>query len=424
VRVVVAACVVAATVAGAVTALNKWYPQWRPEPSAGIARVVVKSSTPLPAPPKAAEREAVGVSPSTIAAANKAMPPQPFKTAAPKSQPGQDTTPKPDGEAVQTAALGDGSKMGAGGPAVGDQDHQLPLAVGHLDNTSGANSNSASTAISTGGGGASADAAPQSSGQGGGSDPTGKVENSDGSTAGGLVPRNLANAIPVKAQAPAAAAQLVPGHLPRSSDPAADTGDADAGAAVSLKATPPPSVARPAEAVAKAIRAAVETPDPHRPQSGDLSVARIDYDDLGHVILSGSASPNRRVRVALSGRLLGIVQADADGNWQLQPKERVEVGHYTLQAEELDGPHGPNATVELPFAQAGNVSDLPKLDRLVVQPGNNLWRLAREIYGDGILYPVIFEANRDQINDPDLIFPGQIFRIPTSPSADRHASQQ
>ena len=50
--------------------------------------------------------------------------------------------------------------------------------------------------------------------------------------------------------------------------------------------------------------------------------------------------------------------------------------------------------------------------QVVIQPGNNLWRISRVIYGRGVEYSVIYEANRDQIRDPDLIYPGQIFTTP------------
>ncbi len=49
---------------------------------------------------------------------------------------------------------------------------------------------------------------------------------------------------------------------------------------------------------------------------------------------------------------------------------------------------------------------------VTVQPGFSLWRIARENYGEGVLYVKVFEANRDQIRDPDLIYPGQIFTVP------------
>ena len=39
-------------------------------------------------------------------------------------------------------------------------------------------------------------------------------------------------------------------------------------------------------------------------------------------------------------------------------------------------------------------------DRVVVQPGHSLWRIARRVYGSGVRYTVIYQANRDQIRDP------------------------
>jgi nucleoid-associated protein YgaU len=54
----------------------------------------------------------------------------------------------------------------------------------------------------------------------------------------------------------------------------------------------------------------------------------------------------------------------------------------------------------------------PKSGRIIIQPGNNLWKLSRVIYGKGTQYTVIYEANRDLIRNADLIYPGQIFRTP------------
>ncbi len=47
-----------------------------------------------------------------------------------------------------------------------------------------------------------------------------------------------------------------------------------------------------------------------------------------------------------------------------------------------------------------------------VVSGDTLFGIAQTWYGDGNLYPRIFEANRNQITNPDLIFPGQVLRIP------------
>ncbi len=51
---------------------------------------------------------------------------------------------------------------------------------------------------------------------------------------------------------------------------------------------------------------------------------------------------------------------------------------------------------------------------VTVQPGFTLWGIAQERFGDGILYVQVFEANRDKIGDPDLIYPGQVFTIPAA----------
>ncbi len=47
-----------------------------------------------------------------------------------------------------------------------------------------------------------------------------------------------------------------------------------------------------------------------------------------------------------------------------------------------------------------------------IKAGDSLWKIASVVYGDGNKYTDIFEANKEVIKDPDLIFPGQIIRIP------------
>ncbi len=54
----------------------------------------------------------------------------------------------------------------------------------------------------------------------------------------------------------------------------------------------------------------------------------------------------------------------------------------------------------------------PKEGRVVIQPGNNLWRISRVLYGSGMKYTLLYQANKDQIRDPDKIYPGQIFKTP------------
>lgn len=54
----------------------------------------------------------------------------------------------------------------------------------------------------------------------------------------------------------------------------------------------------------------------------------------------------------------------------------------------------------------------PQMVSITVQPGYSLWKIARDTYGEGVLYVQVYEANRERIRDPDLIYPGQIFLLP------------
>ncbi len=54
----------------------------------------------------------------------------------------------------------------------------------------------------------------------------------------------------------------------------------------------------------------------------------------------------------------------------------------------------------------------PKANFYTVEKGDTLSKIAKGQYGDAMKYPVIFEANRPMLKDPDLIYPGQVLRIP------------
>ena len=83
----------------------------------------------------------------------------------------------------------------------------------------------------------------------------------------------------------------------------------------------------------------------------------------------------------------------------------------------MDASGAVTARVESPFLRespdvlAAAAGDGP-VSSVTVQPGNTLWAIARGRYGRGIEYVRVFEANRDRIRDPDLIFPGQRLDVP------------
>ncbi|MBO6581301.1 MAG: LysM peptidoglycan-binding domain-containing protein, partial [Thalassospira sp.] len=143
-----------------------------------------------------------------------------------------------------------------------------------------------------------------------------------------------------------------------------------------------------------------------------LSIDVVDYDTEGRVAMSGKADLNHTVRVYLDNNHVGTAPADENGNWALTIGQPIEPGNYTLRADQLDSAGKVTARVEIPFERARPDQILEPGSRYVVQPGNSLWRIARSTYGEGLKYWVIYHQNRNQIRDPDLIYPGQIFALP------------
>jgi nucleoid-associated protein YgaU len=56
---------------------------------------------------------------------------------------------------------------------------------------------------------------------------------------------------------------------------------------------------------------------------------------------------------------------------------------------------------------------VPKIATTTVSRGDSLWRISHLTYGAGTRYAVIYKANREQIRNPNLIYAGQIFVLPT-----------
>jgi len=154
--------------------------------------------------------------------------------------------------------------------------------------------------------------------------------------------------------------------------------------------------------------------DPRDPPEGfgPLTLDVIDYDDSGAVIFSGRAEPNRMVQLFINRQPLGQTPSTDDGRWMITPDAQIPPGVYQLLIVQLDENGRPAYAIELPFERARPDEIVIRDGKVVVQPGNSLWRIARKAFGSGFQYTIIYEANQDQIRDPDLIYPGQIFEVP------------
>lgn len=158
-----------------------------------------------------------------------------------------------------------------------------------------------------------------------------------------------------------------------------------------------------------------------KPLSGAEAPVAIDSVSLqdGRLAIEGHAPPQARVRLSVDGRKAGEAIADAAGRWRVEPTPDVSGGSRSVTLEQLDSRGSATSRVTIPLP----LKDLPNLmsgkeqsgeQLLVVQPGTNLWRIARSAYGRGTAYTIIYQANRTKIADPDWIYPGQVFRVPAS----------
>lgn len=166
-------------------------------------------------------------------------------------------------------------------------------------------------------------------------------------------------------------------------------------------------------------------------QQLELSLDKVDYDEAGTIALSGSGPKGATVRLYLDNAHIGDARADQDLSWSLSPKQRAGPGRHRLRVDQIDKKGSVTARIEVVFEReaapaeeevktaqatsaAANASgeDPEGPMTVTIQKGQTLWRIARKVYGQGARYTLIYQANTDQIRDPDKIYPGQVFALP------------
>ena len=119
------------------------------------------------------------------------------------------------------------------------------------------------------------------------------------------------------------------------------------------------------------------------------------------------------MNVYLDDKLAGSVQADNRGEWRLNLTQPILPGEHRLRVDEAEAGGKVAGRAEYAFVRKPPAEgQAPLGGAVVVESGNSLWRIARRTYGEGTRYTLIVEANRDQIKDPDRIYPGQVFDLP------------
>jgi nucleoid-associated protein YgaU len=215
---------------------------------------------------------------------------------------------------------------------------------------------------------------------------------------------------PPSAPPPASSAQP-PSSVPPASQPPSVTAPAPAPGTTPGAAPAPPAqplvLSTPRAGGPSTVIQAPGGPDTLA-RSGKLVLGAVDYDEQGRLTVTGQGPPGTTMRLYVDNQAVGDATVGADGQWSMQPAQAVAVGKRTVRVDQLGADGSVASRLEVPFERM----TLVRPGVVTVVRGDSLWNIARSRYGDGLRYTVIYEANKGQIKDPDLIYPGQTFVIP------------
>ena len=190
-----------------------------------------------------------------------------------------------------------------------------------------------------------------------------------------------------------------------------------------------------------------------KPAAGVVVVETVEIEPGGKFHVSGQAGPGAALRLYLNDSFVTSVTAGTDGRFAVTINEGVAPGNYRVRLDEASSSGLVRARAEVPFNAPDTTASLaaqstalkrpetaatqqtqlaaagatvlpdsdaprstvvvPKIKTTTVSRGDSLWRLSQLSYGAGTRYAVIYKANRGQIRNPNLIYPGQVFVLPT-----------
>ena len=171
-----------------------------------------------------------------------------------------------------------------------------------------------------------------------------------------------------------------------------------------------------------------------------VAITVVEAEDTGTLYAAGKAAPGASVRLYLNDTFLAPADVGPDASWSLKIAKGVVPGQYRIRADDVDPTTGKvlsRAEVTFNFAAKQAVAEaatqsapapvatpapaattpaasvvVDSIETATVLRGDSLWRISRKTYGAGNRYTEIHRANQQQIRDPDLIYPGQIFVLP------------
>jgi nucleoid-associated protein YgaU len=161
----------------------------------------------------------------------------------------------------------------------------------------------------------------------------------------------------------------------------------------------------------KTVKVSPERVDQLRREAIAESLAKLDIDGeqvsvnvTGDIATLTGTAPSQEAlekMVLCAGNQFGISQVDC------QLTVDAPAAPAAAAAQPTDAPAPTGGSEAVATARADSQSTF-----YTVQSGDTLSKIALQHYGDAGKYPLIFEANRPMLSDPDKIYPGQTLRIP------------
>ncbi|WP_297843177.1 LysM peptidoglycan-binding domain-containing protein [uncultured Roseibium sp.] len=169
------------------------------------------------------------------------------------------------------------------------------------------------------------------------------------------------------------------------------------------------------------------------PDAPTVTVEAVE-SEKDKVFVAGTGEPGSSVRVYVGDEFQGEAKVGSGGKWLIEGGKNISEGNVEVRAD-LIGEDGSSvdARAAVTFEKEqdkqivltkvvasgegagadGQGAEVKKsLPVVIIRKGDNLWRISRRLYGEGVRYTTIYKANQQQIRNPDLIYPGQVFLTP------------
>lgn len=169
------------------------------------------------------------------------------------------------------------------------------------------------------------------------------------------------------------------------------------------------------------------------PATPRVTVEAVETED-SKVFVAGAGEPNSDVRVYFDNTLIGETTTDSKGRWLMETENEIAPGEVDVRADQIVPDSGAvvaraqvtfekaeDAIVLRPVSATGTAGEgdgasastgARQIPSIIIRSGDNLWTISQRRYGEGLRYTTIYQANKDQIRNPDLIYPGQVFMMP------------